>query len=31
MTDNKGYKLTSQLKVEFKRKNKKHTKDIFII
>ena len=31
MTDNKGYKLTSQLKVEFKRKNKIYIKDFFII
>ena len=31
MTDNKGYKLTSQLKVEFKKKNKKYINDIFII
>lgn len=31
MTDNKGYKLTTQLKVEFKRKNKIYIKDIFII
>ncbi len=29
MTDIKGYKLTTQLKVEFKRKNKNYIKYIF--